>query len=126
MLCCVVSKCGLVYISKSTCNLLICRIPWKVASDAYSNPKSALAAMEAYGGQGEDLEEDQDEDGDGDVDGEGAAPNASAIAASLVTEPLIDPALNECALLWEGVLAKRLFTGFKFLVSWFGFLCVLG
>lgn len=89
--------------------LMTRRIPWKVASEAYTNPKSALKVIADYGGD----DEDDEDEGEGEEQ-VAAKADVSAIVASLVTEPLIDPALNDCYLLWEGVLAKRLFTGFKF------------
>ncbi len=34
--------------------------------------------------------------------------------ALLPTQPLIDPKLNECVLLWQGILPKRTYSGLKF------------
>lgn len=101
------------------------RIPWKVPSEAYTNPKNALAAIAAYGNSGEGEEEGGDDGaGNDDDDYGGETSNAAAIAASMATEPLIDPATNDCFLLWEGMLAKRLFPSFKFQVSCFIYLYV--
>lgn len=47
---------------------------------------------------------------DGDSDGEYAADNASG-GAGLGTAAAGD---NSCALVWQGITAKRAFTGFRF------------
>ena len=96
-------------------SLFCCRIPWKIPSEAYTNPKQAYVGDNEY-----DYYEEGEEDDDGvpavDADATESQSHAadSQIDSTLVTEPLIDPTGNECYVLWQGVLAKRNFTGFRF------------
>ena len=116
--------------------LSVCRIPWKVPSEAYTTSKTrAYGAGTRTGaeeeetsgtvpglglvlGSGLPMEEVQ---GGGDGTGDETKTEAEDVpppsaSGPGITEPLIAAGLNECNLLWQGVLPKRIFHGFKFQV----------
>lgn len=98
-----------------------CRIQWKIPSEAYTTSKAS-----AYGSNSNEMESAIDsipgipvEESHMDEPIETLEESTVAPAASGpgITEPLINAADNECYLLWQGVLPKRIFHGFRFVVS---------
>lgn len=87
----------------------MCRIPWTVPSDAYQNSTTAPKLEDGGGARDEAAHDAEGEAGDG--------AETDIPAVPVVTQPLIDPKDNRCEVLWQGILAKRTFHGFKFQVS---------
>jgi hypothetical protein len=117
---------------KKFVHLMLKRVPWDVKSEP-STSREAWAKEE----EDEDDEEDDDEEDDeeDEEDGEGgkgkagegdgaAAPSSSSSSSSSAAPAAFDAAApaatatsasaNACHLVWQGTLAKRSFTGFKF------------
>ena len=89
----------------------IFRIMWKIPSEAYNNTNQ----RGGYGSTGDDVDIGEGKDDEPNPASKEASTSGAA-GTSGAMGPLIDPQLNECVLLWQGVLPKRAYHTFKFQV----------
>lgn len=96
-------------------HLMLARIPWseKLAASDTINTEEKQAEEEV------DSDEDDDGDGDGEQKKADKTPKTKAYSTGDRSAQIVEDEStnwNSCVLVWQGIIPKRIFTGFKFQV----------